>query len=356
MHKFLKLSTVSMLAVMAATGANAAGYTCEELIEYTSCNPGYYLSGHDECNGEDYPYYLAGLCEIESGTYKYGYTEAACTTEGGTYYPGACFDGFDGMGGWDSDGNFFASQNCIQCQPGTSCAGGIADWQYCRGGTYQPNAGQSSCLLTPAGTYTEDFDIKWTKPIKCEPGSYQPEEGQIFCEPCPAGSYCETEGLAQPTDVCPIGSFAAESATECTSCPASGLTDINGAVVNATTLSTGSTSVTACIIGPESQFKDTKGTYHFKSDCSYSPDRYPAASIDDCKEGYSYILTSDLSLVPDDLQGSEGACVRVSQAECNENNNELAMAPEEDLSWENGHCMCAEYWDLLENGRPFCVH
>ncbi|MBR2412801.1 MAG: hypothetical protein IKB10_04025 [Alphaproteobacteria bacterium] len=44
MKNILKLTGVSMLAIMAASGANAAGYTCEELIEYTSCNDGYYLN------------------------------------------------------------------------------------------------------------------------------------------------------------------------------------------------------------------------------------------------------------------------------------------------------------------------
>ncbi|MBR2412459.1 MAG: hypothetical protein IKB10_02220 [Alphaproteobacteria bacterium] len=274
MQKFLKLSTVSMLAIVVATNANAAGYTCEELIEYTSCNPGYYLSGHDECNkSEDYPYYLAGLCEIEAGTYKYGYTEAACTAEGGTYYPGACFGGFDEMVGeaygWDSDEFFFASQNCIQCQAGTSCAGGIAYWQYCPGGTYQPNAGQSSCLLTPAGTYTEDVDIKWTEPIKCAPGSYQPQSGQTSCVECPAGSYCAGTGLSAVSGECAIGTYAVAGADACTSCPSAGLIDINGAVVNATTLSAGAESISACVIGPDARFKDDAGIYHFKSNCEY---------------------------------------------------------------------------------------
>ncbi len=46
MQKILKLSAMSVLAVITASGANAAGYTCEELIEYTSCNAGYTLSAH----------------------------------------------------------------------------------------------------------------------------------------------------------------------------------------------------------------------------------------------------------------------------------------------------------------------
>jgi len=70
MNKFLKLTGVSMLAIVAASNANAAGYTCEELIEYTSCNAGYYLYtmtssdcpagyqyGKDVCYNEDTGFY-----------------------------------------------------------------------------------------------------------------------------------------------------------------------------------------------------------------------------------------------------------------------------------------------------------
>ena len=47
--KKIKLCGVSLCTLLAATGANAAGYTCEELIEYTSCNPGYYLNAGTSC-------------------------------------------------------------------------------------------------------------------------------------------------------------------------------------------------------------------------------------------------------------------------------------------------------------------
>jgi len=47
MNKLLKLSAVSMLTIVATTAANAAGYTCEDLIEYTSCNENYALVDGD---------------------------------------------------------------------------------------------------------------------------------------------------------------------------------------------------------------------------------------------------------------------------------------------------------------------
>ena len=43
---------VSISAILSTTGANAAGYTCEELVEYTSCNPGYAFT-YDEMSCSD---------------------------------------------------------------------------------------------------------------------------------------------------------------------------------------------------------------------------------------------------------------------------------------------------------------
>ena len=72
MNKLLKLTGVSMLAIITANGANAAGYTCEELIEYTSCNPGYYLN-----TASSYPDYTygKGWCAVDGDLdMRTGYT------------------------------------------------------------------------------------------------------------------------------------------------------------------------------------------------------------------------------------------------------------------------------------------
>ena len=46
MKKYLIVG-VSLFALFAANNAMAAGYVCEELIEYTSCMDGYYLTNGD---------------------------------------------------------------------------------------------------------------------------------------------------------------------------------------------------------------------------------------------------------------------------------------------------------------------
>ena len=82
MQKILKLSAVSVLAVITASGANAAGYTCEELIEYTSCNAGYTLSAH-RC--VDMPTCSAGSYSTQSCPDGYTYSSDWCW-EGDYWY------------------------------------------------------------------------------------------------------------------------------------------------------------------------------------------------------------------------------------------------------------------------------
>ena len=79
MNKLLKLTGVSMLAIMTATNANAAGYTCEELVEYTSCNPGYSLTVNDTRCPDGYMY-LENMCHSYDYLYE-GYSREACENE-----------------------------------------------------------------------------------------------------------------------------------------------------------------------------------------------------------------------------------------------------------------------------------
>ena len=82
--KKIKLCGISLCTLLAATGANAAGYTCEELIEYTSCNTGYTLS--------------AGNC-VDIATCSAGsYSKAICP-DGYEYSSDWCFNHEDSE--WD---------------------------------------------------------------------------------------------------------------------------------------------------------------------------------------------------------------------------------------------------------------
>ena len=97
MNKFLKLTGVSMLAIVAATNANAAGYTCEELVEYTSCNDGYALS-MAEC--VDIPTCSVGNYSTPSCPDGYELEVAVCLDKNGVLHSAIdsndCVSGYNG--------------------------------------------------------------------------------------------------------------------------------------------------------------------------------------------------------------------------------------------------------------------
>ena len=123
MNKLLKLTGVSMLTIVATTGANAAGYTCEELIEYTSCNSGYYLNAGKciesttcpsgsylklSCDGEDEAYF--DVCEdTDMGSYMIFSSKDRCEEEGDIYVY------HDGWNCYDGEGFYPASVSCTSC-------------------------------------------------------------------------------------------------------------------------------------------------------------------------------------------------------------------------------------------------
>ncbi len=297
MNKFLKLTGASMLAIVVATYANAAGYTCEELVEYTSCNPGYSL-GNGKCpadtnvgttNEKSYKYRESICVDTEWDDVYYGYTEKECSVincimnegydlcmesaaESGSgrndYYEIGCVEfSYDDGDGRYVTGNVLTPSgfDCIECPAGSKCDGGTEYAKQCASGTYQPNTGQSSCLTTPAGNYSGAGATNYTA---CSAGKYQPSAGQSSCLACPAGSYCATTGLTAVSGVCADGSYASSGATSCTQCLATGLVDSDGNEVLATTGGAGAGSLAACYVSPDTYFKNDKGTYHYKSDCS----------------------------------------------------------------------------------------
>ena len=234
MKKFL-IGGVSLFAILSAVNANAAGYTCEELIEYTSCNPGYYLNASRPTCPDGYSY-ITGACHIEedpSGGYASAEecAEAYCDWYGDCEDISEAYDNYLGDGclksGYDEEvgewvGYDFipasdvssSSTNCIECPAGSSCNGGTEDKQLCAAGTYQPNTKQSSCLTTPKNNYSLAGAVNYTP------------------------------------------------------CPATNLTDKDGKTVTATTAGDGATSIMSCYVGSEWYFKNAKGTYHFTSNCN----------------------------------------------------------------------------------------
>ncbi len=255
MNKLLKLTGVSMLAVVATTNANAAGYTCEELIEYTSCNAGYYLKNTVSLCPEGSTY-GTGYCGWTDYDPEINVPEEDCTGTGVSYIAEVCYE-FDVHGTINvvAEPNYATANTCSEC---------------------------------PAGSY-------------CPAGSESPI-------PCPAGSYCAIAKLPTPTSQCAIGSYSLAGATACSTCPKSHLTDANGNVVSVTTASTGSTSSSACFVAKGTEFKDSKGTYKYTDNCehgNYSLRLQCENSGGTWQDNYCN-CGDDLSWL---IEGESGACV-----------------------------------------------
>ena len=282
MQKILKLTGVSMLAIMTASGANAAGYTCEELIEYTSCNPGYWLSTTTSDNRCPDGYTYSKTWTIYDGSPTEEVTSNnECTDdfycnwlgEGCFYYvdedreeledngdPVNCmYDASEYLDICFVEANLTAitsTSQCNECPAGSSCAGGTAGAVACAAGTYQPEKKQTTCISAPVGNYVADT-----------------------------------------------------GATSYIACPVSGLTDANGNVVSVTTESTGATSSSACFVAKGTEFKDNKGTYHFTENCSFD---FWVASIDGtCPEGYVYIDENDIMADSEASEGIGAGCFKI---------------------------------------------
>ena len=293
MKNILKLTGVSVLAIMATANANAAGYTCEELVEYTSCNPGYYLSPADLTCPDGYDY-GTGWCYIEFDDQIISVgTEEECAEEARVYGNGVAYD-FIGDGCFSMDlyyENYDKSEalaelndavdgsvDCMICPAGSSCTGGTAGAVACAAGTYQPNAGQASCIDAPVGNYVVET-----------------------------------------------------GATAYTACPASGMIDASGNVVSVTTASTGSTSATACFVAKGVEFKDDKGIYRFTENCHTSYNFVKAVN-NGCPNGYMLL---------DNYDGDDAYCINKlpdTEAEC------LDVAG--GAAWwddESENCVCDDY-------------
>ncbi|MBR2412759.1 MAG: hypothetical protein IKB10_03800 [Alphaproteobacteria bacterium] len=280
MQKLIKLTGVSILAIVASVNANAAGYTCEELIEYTSCNDGYYLSDK-KC--------------IENITCPAGNYLATSCPEGLTYHKGWCL---------------------LAC--GADCY---------RFGLDYPT--QEDCT---------DMGETWYG----------------------AGCANESEEYDSLNEV----SFSAPTST-CTSCPTHQYTNANGqSVTVSTTSNAGSTSLQECYVTPDTYFTDSKGTYHYKSDCKYKQYLQPVTSEEECiaiavaetnwkysedtGRNHEWEWDGDRCMFSYPEGPTPSSFAPTTEAECN------ALAEKNDhggyIEWEDNQCVCYDEWNWDENG------
>ena len=275
MKKFL-IGGVSLFAIFATSNAMAAGYTCEELIEYTSCMGGYYLSsGAVAPQCPDGYRYITGACDIEEDPWE-GYASAEECAEAYCDWYGGCEDISEAYGQYLGDG-------CLKSGYDEE----VGDWD---GYDFisMSASGGTDCVTCPIGS-------------TCAGGTAGAVE-------CPAGSYCATAGLSQPTGLCAQNTWSIAGSSECEPCPATNLTDKDGKTVVAKTSGNGSTSASACFIDPNAYFKDDKGVFHFKSNCSYQ------------------------GLKPGTSSGGGNVLIKTEQQACEH---------AEGAEWSDGQCNCS---------------
>ncbi|MBR2412278.1 MAG: hypothetical protein IKB10_01275 [Alphaproteobacteria bacterium] len=312
MNNFLKLTGVSMLAIVAASNANAAGYTCEELIEYTSCNDGYYLN--------------SGKC-IEG---------SACAA--GNYLQGVCPDDYTYSDSWCAAS--FSSWTTGLTQAECEDIPGESYW-------YGPG-----CLLDdtwPDELGDNDF-IPSTgfECTECAAGTYQNVAGQYSCITCPAGSECPTAGLASHT-LCEVGEYSFAGATTCLTCPTHKYTNASGqSVTVSATSKAGAAGANECYIGPDTYFTDKSGTYHFKSNCSLGDTLTWKTSVSSAEECAIVAATTGENWVWTDYEGEYPFACRLQcpSGDCDEVTNYSYLPQTEsecnqldgEFEWLDGKC------------------
>ena len=253
MNKFLKLTGVSMLAIVAATNANAAGYTCEELVEYTSCNDGYALS-------------MAECVDIPT-----------CSV--GNYSTPSCPDGYE-----------LEVAVCLD-----------------KNGVLHSAIDSNDCVSGYNGTFSDYA-------CSSDSGNYEPV---VYA---------------------------------CESCPSTGLVDPNNNPILATT-NTGATSVAECYVKPGVDIKGEHGTYHFKSNCSFSLGN--PTSAEECQQIYGGIWTDTHSTGDEyccEVTQEFASAIITTQSDC-----ESVSFDEYEPSWYNGECYCENNaaW-AVKDGKLVC--
>ena len=80
----------------------------------------------------------------------------------------------------------------------------------CVAGTYQPQTGQTSCILASPGHYVDLAGQ--SNQLECESGTYQSGDGQTSCVTANPGYYVSSKGSTMQTP-CPSGTYNSKSSS-----------------------------------------------------------------------------------------------------------------------------------------------
>ncbi len=127
------------------------------------------------------------------------------------------------------------SSGCISCPPGTASstpgASSLSQCTPCSAGTYASLAGSSSCMVSPAGSFSapplSGGGTGATSPTQCPLGTYNGISGAVSvsqCTACPSGKTTASTGATQGTQ-CLALPFACPAGKQPTSASAASLAD-----------------------------------------------------------------------------------------------------------------------------------
>ncbi|EIW59555.1 uncharacterized protein TRAVEDRAFT_147597 [Trametes versicolor FP-101664 SS1] len=113
------------------------------------------------------------------------------------------------------------------CPAGSFSTSGKAPCTQCKPGTFQPDAGQTSCRTAQAGWFASGSGATFQS--ICQQGTFS-TGGAEKCTACPAGSYCNGQGQTKP-QLCPTGHYAPTTGTgqQCLECPKGTFVNFEGA-------------------------------------------------------------------------------------------------------------------------------
>uniref|UniRef100_A0A8D0N633 Signal peptide, CUB and EGF-like domain-containing protein 2 n=1 Tax=Sus scrofa TaxID=9823 RepID=A0A8D0N633_PIG len=179
-------------------------------------------------------------CACNAGYTLYGFTHCGVSCRAGTYYDGAqercilcpngTFQNEEGQitcepcprpenpGVQKTPEAWNVSECGGLCQPGEYSADGFAPCQLCALGTFQPEAGRTSCLPCGGGLPTKrlgatsfqdcetrvqcspgHFYTTTHRCVRCPAGTYQPEFGKNSCVSCPGNTTTDFDGATNLT-------------------------------------------------------------------------------------------------------------------------------------------------------------
>jgi len=175
--------------------------------------------------GEHMPFSGQGICTVcPDGTYSDASGASSCTP---------CPAGYVGRGDVDLS-RLSLDAACKQCGAGTYSAtrgtvgsGAAGSEQFCTLcalGTYQDEAGQTSCKPCPIGTFNNEAgSAVETRCKPCAEGTYAPFTGMQECIKCPPGTFSNYTGTSQCSP-CGAGTFSKDfgssEESQCNECEA----------------------------------------------------------------------------------------------------------------------------------------